>query len=198
MPMLRIQHALRRAVLDDEQDQAGPYLGIPPCCCVFFNQNWGHARAEHQGDLAAFLLASECAVSTPKARRWQTNPFAMYFGRGMTWHFPCSWDCDATIAAINRRAAFLDRLLPKEASEFRKWQLRPIVWSRRHGLLAADLDGGLDRITLNDSVPLEENGGLNRVRDAGILKWRNGAWRSPDGKELAELLDPEARVLLWQ
>jgi hypothetical protein len=122
----------------------------------------------------------------------------MYFGQGMTWHFPCSWKCGATITAIENRAALLDRLLPKEASDFRKWHMRPIVWSRSHGVLAADLDGGPDRIILSDSVALEANEGLDRVREAGVLEWRHGAWRSPDGQMLAELLDPEARVLLWR
>ncbi len=122
----------------------------------------------------------------------------MYFGQGMTWHFPCSWECCATITAIDDRAALLDRLLPEQAREFRKWQKRPIVRSPSRGLLAADLDGGPDRITLSDSVALEANEGLDRVREAGVLEWRRGAWRSPDGQMLADLLDPEARVLLWR
>jgi len=190
--------ALHSALRADEEDQAGSYLGIPPCCCAFFDRNWERARAEHQGDLATLLLASESADSTLRIHPWQTNPFAMYFGQGMTWHFPCSWECPATITAINDRAALLDRLLPEQAREFRKWQKRPIVWSPSHGVLAADLDGGPYRITLSDSVALEANEGLDRVREAGVLEWRQDAWRSLDGHMLAELLDPESRVLLWR
>ncbi len=190
--------ALRHALRADEEDAAGSYLDIPPCCCNFFNHNWEQARANHQGDLASLLLASESPDSMPELHPWQTNPFAMYFGQGMTWHFPCSWKCAATIAVIDNRAAVLDRLLPEVARNFRQWHMRPIVWSPSHGVLVADLHSGLDRIMLHNSIALEASQGLARVKESGVLEWRHGAWRSPNGQTLADLLEPQARVLLWR
>ena len=48
----------------------------------------------------------------------------MYFGGGLTWHFPCSLWCLSTIEAINARFNILANIDAKFADQCRSFQER--------------------------------------------------------------------------
>lgn len=185
--------SLRDAVLADQENQAGAWLGIPECCRAFFAASWDEARERYEGDLAALLVERDA----PRDPEWQSNPFAMYFGRGLTWHFPCSWRCPATAAAIDRRLAALRGLAPDLADTFAAWQRRPIIWSRTAGIVAAELaaDGAIE---LQTALALEWTGPLRRLCARGPLRHDSRGWVTADGTSLAEILDGEAHVFVWR
>ncbi len=185
--------ALREAVLADQENQAGAWLGIPACCRAFFAASWDEARERYEGDLAALLIDRDA----PRDPMWQSNPFAMYFGHGLTWHFPCSWSCAATVAVIDRRLVALRDLAPDLADRFVAWQRRPILWSRSAGILAATLtaDGAID---LDSALALEWTEPLRRLCTRGPLRLASHGWVTADGTSITEIIDQETHVFVWR
>jgi hypothetical protein len=97
----------------DRTDEAGDLFGIPSCCARFFRDRWHESRTLRQGDVFESMLLKCCEHKIVRMH-WACNAAAMYFGRGICWHFPCSPDCPATISAIaerRRRLATIDQSL---------------------------------------------------------------------------------------
>ena len=110
----------------DQMGSAGKYLGIPACCRTHFPEAWAAACRDHDGDVAFQMMSSQ-----PQWTRgdqidiaWQCNPYGMYFGGGLTWHFPCSLTCPETMAKIDDRFDALARINADFASDCRSFQLR--------------------------------------------------------------------------
>jgi hypothetical protein len=117
--------------LHDQMGKAGKLFGIPECCEEAFSQRWGEARASHMGDVFGQSLSrlSHALIRAP----WETNVAAMYFGVGLCWHFPCAFDCRATIEAVRTRHQILQGLDPQLARRLSLGQRRPIIWSPNIG-----------------------------------------------------------------
>jgi hypothetical protein len=121
----------RQACDMDADDAAGDAFGIPPCCQAFFRRHWAATR-ESGGDLFSLLMKKNPGTDAVKVP-WQCNAAAMYGGAGLCWHFPCSFECEATVDAINRRQSALARL-DKSLGEFlSSEQKRAFLWSRAGG-----------------------------------------------------------------
>jgi hypothetical protein len=148
---------VRQAAQADESDQAGALLDIPECCRAFFAAHWDEAREHYEGDLASWL-AQHDADGAP---RWQCNPFAMYFDGGLTWHFPCSWRCAATVEVIDRRLAALRAIAPELAEALERLQRTPTLFSPNAGIAA---------------------GGLMLAETAGLRRWVEQGIRPEDGR----------------
>lgn len=113
----------------DQLDSAGRYFGIPSCCRAYFAASWGAACGDHDGDMAFQLLSSQPQWTQGRSIHipWQCNPYGMYFGGGLTWHFPCSLSCAATIAIANERFRRLSEIDATFARECRGFQERPFM-----------------------------------------------------------------------
>ena len=110
----------------DALDSAGKYLGIPECCRMSFRISWREACRIHEGDVAFTLIADHCARFgvTSLAFPWQCNPYGMYQGGGVLWHFPCSLDCPESIRVVNARIETLRCIDASFAEETRIFQAR--------------------------------------------------------------------------
>lgn len=117
-----------RAVLSvlDRLNAGGSYLGIPACCRSFFSATWEPCLEQHSGDLAFTLISShpEWSSGRPLQIPWQCNPYGMYGGGGLLWHFPCSLWCQHTIDLVDARYRLLERLDSEFATETRCFQER--------------------------------------------------------------------------
>jgi len=191
--------AAHEAVLADEDDAAGDLLGIPPCCCEHYAKHWDAARDRHEGDLLAWMLHEGEAPPREGWLPWQVNAFALYLGSGLTFHFPCSWHCRATIDRVDARAQALDRLDAKLAASLRAAQRRPVVWSPDGGVMAADLDPEeADVVRLEGASAPAWSDAMRRVRDEGHLRYAGAVWQTGRGEPLEQRLGRGARVLRWQ
>lgn len=111
----------------DALNAAGKYLGIPECCRIAFKKSWEDSCQRHAGDVAFNLFANLWTTSkmSSVALPWQCNPYGMYQGGGVLWHFPCSIDCRQTIALVDSRIEALRQIDPPFADESRRFQTRP-------------------------------------------------------------------------
>lgn len=111
----------------DSLNAAGKYLGIPECCRDFFRASWNDVRAKEAGDMAfnLFSRASGGKMEGELKVGWQCNPYGMYRGGGLLWHFPCSVDCSETIALVNDRLDLLNAVDQDLAAETRSYQTSP-------------------------------------------------------------------------
>ena len=111
----------------DGLNAAGKYLGIPKCCRLSFKNSWGDSCLNHAGDVAFNLFANlwTTSKSSSIALPWQCNPYGMYQGGGVLWHFPCSIDCRQTVALVDSRIEALRRIDPPFADESRHFHTRP-------------------------------------------------------------------------
>jgi hypothetical protein len=111
----------------DALNAAGKYLGIPSCCQKAFKTSWEDSCQKHAGDVAFNLFANLLATSkSPSiALPWQCNPYGMYQGGGVLWHFPCSIYCRQTIDVVDSRIKALRQIDSLFADESRHFQSRP-------------------------------------------------------------------------
>ena len=65
---------------------------------------------------------------------WQLNVFSMYWGGGLTWHFPCSFKCEKTISIINRRLNILSQINKPLCTELLNIQKLPLLWTKSRGM----------------------------------------------------------------
>lgn len=115
----------------DLNDLAGSCLGIPRCCRNYFRQNWQRALMEFAGDVAFLKIAEVISAGTASIETpWQCNPYGMYAGSGLLWHFPCGFDCSSTVELVNDRFQQLNHIDPSFAAELKQSQSEP-VWVRR-------------------------------------------------------------------
>jgi hypothetical protein len=73
----------------------GSNLGYPECCCNFFKENYKE-QSQNQND---FILP---ALKYSRTHPFQTNIIARYFDYTLLNHFPCSFDCQASIDLANK------------------------------------------------------------------------------------------------
>jgi hypothetical protein len=198
------RHAeLRDAVVADESDEAGEALAIPSCCRAHYLAHWEEARNRHEGDLLAWLLDESSGDAGEACNDvilpWQTNAFAMILGRGLTWHFPCSFLCQATISLISHRWAALARLDAALASQLGVAHHRAIVWTPDRAFMAGNVisvDGKPVADFARAQSP-EWTDSLRRIADVGPLRWSDDGWLDDQGRSIAELAGLGVRVLLF-
>lgn len=102
----------------DANDEAGELLGIPICCVDFYKKSKKNGR-----HINPFLISAESEQSLTLA--WQLNFYAMYYGTGLLWHFPCSQNCSETIRVVNDRYDFINNIDPIFAKKLKIAQMQP-------------------------------------------------------------------------
>lgn len=73
-------------------DALGRALLIPPCCVEFYRSMRSLAVQAFDDDYAP-LVAPPGGAAAP----WKCNYLGQYFGWSLIHHYPCRWDCAATI-----------------------------------------------------------------------------------------------------
>ena len=128
-------NTLRKAIDLDTENKSGTFFEIPNCCQEYFTTNWEKARKGQNGDLASFLMQAEIEKNNAFVEiPWQLNSFAMYWGGGLTWHFPCSLNCERTISLINRRLDTLGKINTSLCDELLYIQQLPILLTDKRGM----------------------------------------------------------------
>lgn len=108
----------------DNLNGAGRYLGIPECCRDHFRATWDSVRDKAAGDMAFDLLSRGAGgkIAGKLEVAWQCNPYGMYRGGGLLWHFPCSVTCSHTIELVNGRFDLLNEVDQDFAAECKRYQ----------------------------------------------------------------------------
>ncbi|WP_437924708.1 hypothetical protein WMF37_37650 [Sorangium sp. So ce291] len=90
-------------------------LRIPSCCAEFYCRERAKAVLEHADDYV-FLTTR----ATPSKGPWpaEANYLAQYFGHSLIHHYPCRWDCLATIERARAALALLAGVDPRWAATF--------------------------------------------------------------------------------
>lgn len=195
----RDPEALREAVAADEDDEAGQALGIPACCRAHFAAHWDDARARFEGDLLAWSLEAISGRDDSGVLPWQSNAFAMVAGEGLTWHFPCSFRCPATVQAITRRAKALAHLDAALSNRLVMAQRGAVVWTpdRAFALGRFEFQAGAPTVWINEARSPEWTAGLTRLRSRGPLRTSDGAWVDASGRSIETSAGTGVRVLLF-
>lgn len=120
----------RAALRADRREAAGRLFAIPRCCEKAFMQRWRVAADRWSGDMASMTFFGRDKNGHVRAMPWQLNVFAMYFGGGLLWHFPCSVECRQTIKLIEERVRVLRRISPKLTGRLLRGHRRPIMRAR--------------------------------------------------------------------
>lgn len=124
----------------DASNGGGIVFGIPKCCSDWFKINWPDAVNRLNGDLGFKIFENRFGKSFGKISiPWETNSHAMYFGGGVTWHFPCSLSCSETIKLAGKRfeqVAELDFELAVRLAKMQKQSF--ILRADRHSFLVPE------------------------------------------------------------
>ena len=101
----------RAAAYLDGRGQAGEVLGIPECCRRWFNERWDDCR-KRGGDLFADMVREYQRAGRLTVAR-ECDASSMFRGGGLCWHFPCTPNCEATVASIRARRTALNAIDPE-------------------------------------------------------------------------------------
>ena len=133
---------IRKASDLDSENKSGNFYEIPVCCQEYFSSNWEDSRNFYNGDLASFLIDNNIESNDQLLEiPWQLNSFAMYWGGGLTWHFPCSLNCESTISIVSKRLDILQKIDSSLCEKLLYIQQLPILWTK---------DGGIGLLESND------------------------------------------------
>lgn len=137
--------AMRVAVVAADEDRAilawaalafhwdeflGALLGYPSCCVAAFAARWPEACERQQGDLAVPTLLASGAPPYD----WRVNNFGRYFGAEIIQHFPCRFDCTATLAQAVRVARILESFEPDRVAGLKTVLAAPVVYTETDGV----------------------------------------------------------------
>jgi len=120
------------ALATGSDELLGQLLGYPACCARFFEQRWGEAWSNFAGDPGSLLLTAR--ADPMQALPWRANIFARYLAPCLVAHFPCRFDCPATLTLARRAEAALARFRPDLAAAARAG-MRQLVFEDVEGLL---------------------------------------------------------------
>lgn len=195
--------ALVAAVRDDEENRAGAALGIPACCQAHFASHWQDAIERFEGDLLAWTMDAgagghgvpfDLGMHPP-----ETNAFALVLGRGLTWHFPCSLDCEATVESIRLRRRALEQLDAGLAATLWAGHGAAVVWTPDRAFLAAPISwsGGAPSVNTREARCPEWTPALRVLAERGPLVYRDGEWRDGTGQRVESLLPHGSHLVLF-
>ena len=110
----------------------GYLLGYPECCEKMFARLWPEARKNHQGEVVNLLLRRSSRAWVGSFG-WETNFFGRYFGLEVTQHFPCNWNCAATVQLSRRNAKILNTFWPEESKSLERLRA-PVLYTEHSGV----------------------------------------------------------------
>lgn len=148
----------------------GDVLRIPRCCTEFFVREKVRALRDYADDYV-FLTTHATPGSGPFP--WQANYLGQYFGYSLIHHFPCRWDCPATLERANRSLALVAEASPQWADTFRRELRGAVVVENRlavHQVLGDAGDGEI-RFEPHQLRSTSTTPAGRALREAGRLRW---------------------------
>lgn len=108
----------------------GRMLGYPDCCVDAFASRWPEAAEHHQGDLVVPSLRASGAAPFD----WRANNLARYLGWELIQHFPCRYDCEATLELGRIHQRVLAAHEPQYAAELEQVLSWPVLYTEKNGV----------------------------------------------------------------
>lgn len=153
----------------------GELLGFPSCCAKNFVDKWAEGF---------FDPVWQSAIGTKTGRvvkdrvvevegHIHTNQMLRYFGFRTTSHFPCSLDCEATIAIGEVWLEVMREIDPEATSYLIEILEKPLIWSCLHGIATIETP---EFTGITNSLPTRE-------------RW-SVLYNAPGKKKAAEVLVP--------
>lgn len=150
----------------------GALLKIPPCCTEFYLRQREEALAYHDDDYV--MLTSRATTARPPFS-WQVNYLAQYIGFSLIHHFPCRWDCPATLERAKASLKIIETISPRWLVTFRRY-MRGVVLVE--GQVAVHLISGKfrgdtiafrsDQVRSTRTTPL-----ILALCEKGSMSWRS-------------------------
>jgi hypothetical protein len=109
----------------------GRLLGYPLCCVRSFITRWPTACSDFDGDVALLLLAEE---PSDRSFPWESNVFGRYFGATLLPHFPCHFDCAASLAQARRTELALTMTQPSLLATIKNVSQSVVIFAGQEGL----------------------------------------------------------------
>lgn len=174
----------------------GYLLGYPECCVKTFSRLWPEARKNHQGEVVNLLLRHS-RHAWIGAFSWETNVFGRYFGLEVTQHFPCNWNCAATVQLARRNLRVLKTFWPEETGVLERLRA-PVLYTEQSGVFLfpesrAEQNNGRVNMTFDSAaiVSTQPDGDLMKIltSSSGTLTSEDDGIRVGDTSVAAWLLD---------
>jgi len=199
----RDRESLVAAVDQDEINNAGDKLDIPPCCQLHFASHWAETVEGFEGDLLSWSFDSraggkglpfDLGIHPP-----ENNAFALVLGKGFTWHFPCSLDCRSTVDSIRRRKWALEKLDTELASSLWNRHRGAVIWTPDRAFLWAPIlwVGRVPTVVLAEAESPEWTNTLRALAGQGEISRSGGIWRTSTGELIEEMLPNGSRIVLF-
>jgi len=174
----------------------GRLLDYPLCCAEAFDRRWDDAVSAHQGDLSIPTLEA----SGPPPYDWRINILGRYFGLALIEHFPCRYDCVASVALANRHSLALRHYEPELFQQLEETLGSPVVYSEREGVVllreakVTTADGETVRVQYDPTLSLltDDTSDLSRA-----LRRTNELVGAADGKHVEFGLQKFEAHLIW-
>jgi len=139
----------------------GELLGYPTCCREFFNKVWVRnsfldttwAQAVNTIGEDPLIYGNKNTFLHVAPHPWTSQLLRWLGGPRLTYHLPCSFNCQATIDGVSELRTIWYRSGMGPQFELSEWMLKwPIEWSALHGI--AEIKFPLGKIsTRTDSTP---------------------------------------------
>lgn len=156
----------RELELEHREVEFGRVLGIPKCCCAFYQTTRPLAETM-QND---FTLFSAKATSGDGAYPVWTNTLPQYFGSSFLSFAPCSYRCQHAVRYAQSSHAFLQRIDENFSMRMLQWHQYSGIYSERQGINIFDTTPvGLNRFKydLSRIRSTDKNSALYQALSAG-------------------------------
>jgi hypothetical protein len=109
----------------------GELFRIPLCCTNSYCALLQDARESHDNDYAP--LVGRGAVGDGPFP-WMNNYLSQYFGHSLIHHYPCRWDCEASLDRAGESLALMDKVSPAWAAHTRDMLTGTVFHAGREGV----------------------------------------------------------------
>jgi hypothetical protein len=120
-------------LLGDHQ-AVGKMLGYPPCCIDFYRKNIRLANREYSGEFAYLTFRN----SRPSAKYGEfpyfTNNVTRYFGETLLSHFPCSFNCPASVSLAMNYLAALNEIRTFDVEHIKTRMKSIVLYCKSQGI----------------------------------------------------------------
>lgn len=114
----------------------GVLLGYPACCVRAFSERWPTAEREMEGDVATLLVKQ----SSPGPFDWRLNILVRYMGVELLQHFPCTFDCSASLELGRAHQGALQQIEPSSVARIESLLASLVVYAGARGVVILPMD----------------------------------------------------------
>lgn len=118
-----------------DNDVQGESLGFPPCCREFFCKVWPKNYIDPIWQAA---VNSEIVKRGDRKLRVKAHPYSIailrYMGLRISFHIPCSFNCQPTIEIAEQRMKLAEELRPGKVNILKSLLSMPMSWDCLKGI----------------------------------------------------------------